>query len=86
MAYAIRDDVLYVASESSTLMKAGCEDIKFITSGEVISIDSATKTLRTGHMNIKPVEKKRCFFEAVYFADPKTRLWGEAASMYRYKF
>lgn len=35
---------------------------------------------------MEPVEKQRCFFEAVYFADPKTNLWWEAASAYRYRF
>lgn len=50
-------------------------------------INGATKKIEKTNMNIQePVDKKRCFFEAVYFADPKTNLWGEAASVYRYRF
>jgi len=32
-----------------------------------------------------PTEKSRCFFETVYFANPKTKLWGEPSSSHRYR-
>lgn len=61
--------------------------MNFISSGEIVHIDGATKKIEKTNMHIlEPVQKKRCFFEAVYFADQKTNLWGEAASGYRYRF
>lgn len=32
-----------------------------------------------------PTDRKRCFFETVYFADSKTRLWGQPSTNHRYR-
>lgn len=87
LVYGVKDGLLFVASESTALLRIGCENVNFISSGEIMQVDGATKKIEKTKMNIlEPVEKQRCFFEAVYFADPKTNLWGEAASGYRYRF
>ncbi len=87
LVYSVKDGLLFVASESTALIRIGCENVNFISSGEIVHIDGATKKIEKTNMHIlEPVQKKRCFFEAVYFADQKTNLWGEAASGYRYRF
>lgn len=87
LEYGVKDGLLFVASESTALMKIGCEKVDHISGWEILLINKGDAAHRIERMKIEePVTKQRCFFEAVYFADPRTLLWWEAASAYRYRF
>lgn len=86
LAYAQKDHLLVASSESSVLFKMGLSHPKFIKTGEIVEIVLDTWEIIHSPMKLtKPKQKSRCFFEAVYFADEKTELWGTPSSHHRYR-
>ena len=78
--------LLVASSESSTLFRMGYSSPEFVRTWEIVEINPYTKDIIHSRMNLRfQKEKSRCFFEWVYFADPKTILWWSPASLHRYR-
>jgi len=80
--------VFYFSSESRALFKIWFdeEEIETVNTWEAIRYNPQSKQLIQSKMNLDvPMEKSRCFFETVYFADPKTKLWNSTSNTHRYR-
>ncbi len=76
------------SSESSALFKTWerSEDITFVKTWESVIHKPDVARIYHSDMELKEeINKSRCFFETVYFADPETKLWWEASSAHRYR-
>jgi len=76
------------SSESQALFKiwVSPDDINHLNTGEAVQYNSKSKKISIWDMNLDvPNEKSRCFFETVYFADPKTILWKEPSTNHRFR-
>ncbi len=79
---------IYFSSESSALwrVKIHSKHIKVVDTGESIKFSPQSSQVQQSLMDIDlPIKTSHCFFETVYFADPKTQLWGETSSEHRYR-
>jgi len=80
--------MVYFSSESSALVDLwfNDNDIKGINTWESIKYNPKSKELIKSKMDLDlPLDKSRCFFETVYFADRNSRIWWEASNTHRYR-
>lgn len=93
----MENGIFLTASESKAVLdadptldpdpKSKKRSIHFLKSARFVRVSERSQKPRMSKLNIsKPVEKQHCFFEAVYFADPRTILWGIKAAEYRKRF
>jgi len=75
-------EIYVVSSETCGLDAVGAEYIRDITPGEFISFD---KNGLTENQLFNP-KYKLCIFEAIYFASPKSYLYGRLVEDYRVEF
>jgi len=88
LSFAQKEGMMLFSSESSALFKEAVhdDDLKFVNTGESVKYNSKVGNLIQAPMDLDvPFEKSRCFFETVYFADSKTKLWKEPSSNHRYR-
>jgi len=81
--------LLTFSSEDRALFKIWCnqDEVVHLNTWEVLKYNATSWSLiGPAQMDLdKKTDKSRCFFEAVYFADSKTRLWWEPSNNYRYR-
>jgi len=88
LSYAHVWGLFTFSSESDALFRIGIDepDMKFLKTGQAVKFDSITGKIDSSLMQLEsPRQKSRCFFETVYFANRKTKLWWEASSNHRYR-
>ncbi len=86
LAFAHDWKTLVASSESSVLFKMWFSDYSFVKTGDIVQYTPKTK--KVSHFPMKldvPIQKSRCFFEAVYFAHPMTLLWWTPSNSHRYR-
>ncbi len=87
LVYGIKDGLLFVASESTALNKVGCDVVTHISNWEILQVHPGEIAPIKEKMTIEElVDRKRCIFEMIYFANNRTVLWKETAAAYRYRF
>lgn len=85
LAWWVRDWKLYLSSESAALDKVWVHDYEFLKTGRLVEIDGETKKIKEKKMNLKwKNNKSSCFFETVYFADPRTKVKNQSSNLLRY--
>jgi len=81
--------LFYFSSESSALFDLGFdygEHIKRVNTWEEVKFNPHSWNLMQWLMNLNvPINKSRCFFETVYFADRRSELFGQASSAQRFR-
>lgn len=87
LSWEIKDWTLMLSSESSALFKVWWEDKpNFVSAWEVVQIDWDSKEVIEWELELDAGKKESsCFFESVYFADPKTILWWKPTNLHRYR-
>ncbi len=86
LAFAQNENLLVASSESSVLFKMGFANPTFVKTWDFVEFIPDTHKVIHSKMKLKvPVQKSRCFFEAVYFADGKTSLWWTPSNNHRYR-
>ena len=59
---------------------------EFLDTGDYVEINPNTKkVLKWSQRFENGINKSRCFFETVYFADPNTQLWWTPSNLHRYR-
>ena len=79
---------IYFSSESSALwrVKIHSTDIKRVKAGESVKFLPQSSQVQQSLMDLNlPIKTSDCFFETVYFADPKTWLRGKISHEDRYR-
>ena len=88
LSYSHKDGLFLFSSEDTPLFKAWVSpgDMRFINTWEYLKYSPQSRELLRWKMDLDyPLDKSRCFFETVYFADPKTKLWWEVSNNHRYR-
>lgn len=85
LAWWIKDWKLYLSSESAALDKVWVHDYDFLKTGRLVEIDGKSKKIKEKKMKLEwKINKSSCFFETVYFADPRTKVKDQPSNLLRY--
>lgn len=87
LSWEIKDWTLMVSSESSALFKVWWDDKpNFVSAWEIVKVEWDSKKITEWKLNLEEgVDESSCFFESVYFADPRTILWWKPSNLHRYR-
>ena len=87
LSWEIKDWVLMISSESSALFKVWWDDNpNFLEAWEIVYINWWPNWITEWKLDLKEkIVEKSCFFESVYFANPKTTLWWKSTNLHRYR-
>jgi len=83
-----RTRMVYFSSESSALADLWFDNnsIQRVNTWESIKYNPKSKELIQSKMDLDlQLDKSRCFFETVYFADRNSQLWWETSNTHRYR-
>lgn len=85
LAWWIKDWKMYISSESAALDKIWVHEYEFLKTGRYVEVDWKTKKIKNKKMGLnKKNNHSSCFFETVYFADPRTKVRNQPSSLLRF--
>jgi amidophosphoribosyltransferase len=86
LAFAQNEKLFVASSESAVLFKMWLEHPTFMKAGEMVQVTPKQQSVHLQTMDLlQPIVKSRCFFEAVYFANPMTLLRWTPSNAHRYR-
>ena len=86
LSYETHRGNLMVSSESAAIFKMWWDHQGFLDTGDYVEVNPDTQGILEWPLKFRQgINKSRCFFETVYFADPNTKLWGTPSNLHRYR-